>query len=99
MADLHGDLQHAHNVLRMAGIVDAEANWIGGDAVLASTGDIVDRGDDTIELYKMFDRLREQALEHGGEVRNCVSRGARRADTRIGPYRTWSPGLLAARQS
>ncbi|PWN43162.1 Metallo-dependent phosphatase [Ceraceosorus guamensis] len=72
VADLHGDLQHAHNVLRMAGIIDASANWIGGDAVLASTGDIVDRGDDTIELYKMFDRLRQQALEHGGEVRNCL---------------------------
>ena len=75
VADLHGDLQHAHNVLRMAGLIDNHyvPNWIGGHDVLVSTGDIVDRGDDTIELYRMFQRLRQQAADAGGEVRNCVS--------------------------
>jgi hypothetical protein len=82
IADLHGDLEHAHNVLRMAGLIDNHyvPNWIGGHDVLVSTGDIVDRGDDTIELYKMFQRLRKQASEAGGGVHNCVSgccRGAR----------------------
>lgn len=73
VADLHGDLAHAHNVLRMAGLIDAQAHWRGGSAVLASTGDIVDRGDDTIALYRMFDRLRSEAQAVGGEVHNCVS--------------------------
>lgn len=44
VADLHGDLEHAYNVLRMAGIVDGQGRWIAGHDVLASTGDIVDRG-------------------------------------------------------
>lgn len=75
VADLHGDLQHAHNVLRMAGLIDNDyvPNWIGGHDVLVSTGDIVDRGDDTIELYTMFQRLRKQASDAGGGVYNCVS--------------------------
>lgn len=74
VADLHGDLQHAHNVLRMAGLIDEDVvpNWIGGTNVLVSTGDIVDRGDDTIALYEMFQRLRVQAEAKGGQVLNCI---------------------------
>lgn len=74
VADLHGDLEHAHNVLRMAKLIDgaAEPNWIGGHDILVSTGDIVDRGDDTIPLYHMFMRLRRQARAAGGDVRNCL---------------------------
>lgn len=74
VADLHGDLEHAHNVLRMAGLVDQAnvPNWIGGHDILVSTGDIVDRGDDTIALYQMFQRLRVQARQSGGDVLNCI---------------------------
>jgi hypothetical protein len=32
------------------------------------TGDIVDRGRDTIALYRLFDTLRVQAQDSGGEV-------------------------------
>jgi hypothetical protein len=75
VADLHGDLEHAHNVLRMAGLIDDKEvpSWTGGHSVLVSTGDIVDRGDDTIKLYQLFQRLRHQAAETGGAVWNCVS--------------------------
>lgn len=74
VADLHGDLEHAHNVLRMAKLIDGAdpPNWIAGHDILVSTGDIVDRGDDTIALYHMFMRLRRQAQAAGGEVRNCL---------------------------
>lgn len=64
--------QHAHNVLRMASLISSSGHWIGGHDVLVSTGDIVDRGDDTIELYRLFDRLRKEASEVGGEVRNLL---------------------------
>ncbi len=61
VADLHGDLQHAINVLSMAKIVspdpkkagegeEKEWQWVGGHDVLVSTGDIVDRGDDTMRF-------------------------------------------------
>ncbi|UZJ51446.1 hypothetical protein CBS101457_000766 [Exobasidium rhododendri] len=74
VADLHGDLAHTHNVFRMAGLIDNQVvpNWIGGHDVLVSTGDIVDRGDDTIALYELFIRLREQAALAGGAVYNCL---------------------------
>lgn len=42
--------------------------WIGGAATLVQTGDIVDRGTDTIPLYRLLDTLRAQAALAGGEV-------------------------------
>lgn len=79
VADLHGDLQHALNVLSMAGVVSpspspstAEHQWIGGHDILLSTGDIVDRGDDTIALYQLFISLRSQAASAGGAVVNLL---------------------------
>ncbi|KAF9578368.1 hypothetical protein BGW38_005868, partial [Lunasporangiospora selenospora] len=70
VGDLHSDLAQALAVLRMAGIVDNDSNWSGGSATLVQTGDIVDRGPDTIALYNLFDKLRTQAKEAGGEVVN-----------------------------
>ncbi|SNX84911.1 uncharacterized protein MEPE_03620 [Melanopsichium pennsylvanicum] len=81
VADLHGDLQHALNVLSMAGVLISNPpspnsphnyTWTAGHDVLISTGDIVDRGDDTIALYRLFMSLRQQAREAGGEVKNCL---------------------------
>jgi len=68
VGDLHGDLNHAVRVLRMAGLVDLRDQWIGGPTVLVQTGDIVDRGKDTILLYKWMDALRTQAQLSGGAV-------------------------------
>jgi 3',5'-cyclic AMP phosphodiesterase CpdA len=65
---LHGDLPHAQRVLRLAGLVDHRSRWIGKRAVLVQTGDIVDRGRDTIALYAFFDQLRAQAEKAGGVV-------------------------------
>ncbi|SPO45653.1 uncharacterized protein PSANT_03339 [Moesziomyces antarcticus] len=73
VADLHGDLQHALNVLSMASLISGSGDsiaWTGGHDVLVSTGDIVDRGDDTIALYRLFQTLRSQAATAGGKVVN-----------------------------
>ncbi|KAJ3265112.1 hypothetical protein HK104_006349 [Borealophlyctis nickersoniae] len=70
VGDLHGDLPHALKVLRMAGLIDEKGDWAGGRTIFVQTGDIVDRGPDTIELYKMMQRLQEQAPKQGG--RPCV---------------------------
>lgn len=72
VADLHGDLDHARHVLRMTGVIDARGEWVAGDDWLVSTGDIVDRGDDTQALYRLFDNLRAQAPHEGGWVLNCL---------------------------
>lgn len=97
VADLHGDWEHAVNVLSMASILSPHPSpsssgytWIGGHDVLVSTGDIVDRGDDTIALYRLFISLREQANAAGGEVRNCL--GNHEMMNALGDWRYVTPG-------
>lgn len=71
VADLHGDLSQALSVLQMARITDARGQWMGSEHdVLVSTGDLVDRGDDTIGLYRLFDGLRTWAGPD--RVKNCL---------------------------
>lgn len=65
---MHGDLSHALKILKTASLVDQRGYWIGKDATLIQTGDIVDRGPDTIAIYRLFDSLRAQAAAAGGEV-------------------------------
>ncbi|KAH6560086.1 hypothetical protein BASA60_000085 [Batrachochytrium salamandrivorans] len=68
VGDLHGDLSQALKTLKMARIMDENQNWAAGNAVFVQTGDVVDRGPDTIKLYKMLYDLKVQAAEHGGQV-------------------------------
>lgn len=67
VGDLHGDLEHALRVLRMARVVDGYGKWIASNTILVQTGDIVDRGRDTIALYRLF-----QDLSIKGHVVNLV---------------------------
>lgn len=57
IGDLHGDKAQAAKVLMLAGLVDSNLDWIGGNAVLVQTGDIVDRGPNSIELLLIFQKL------------------------------------------
>lgn len=68
IGDLHGDLKQAIKTFRMAGIINSNNDWMAGNTIFVQTGDIVDRGDDTIPLYKLMQKLAQQAAESGGEV-------------------------------
>jgi len=68
VADLHGDLKAATDALLLTKLVDHEFNWIGGNRILVQTGDIVDRGPETREIYDLFVKLRKQAEQAGGRV-------------------------------
>ncbi|KAJ3284737.1 hypothetical protein HDU79_007891 [Rhizoclosmatium sp. JEL0117] len=57
VGDFHGDMPQVKKVLRMAGIVDKDLQWVGGDASFVHTGDVVDRGPDTIQLFQLLQRL------------------------------------------
>merc|ERR1719313_960056 len=46
--------------------------WIGGNATLVQTGDMVDRGAYAKDLYALFMQLREQAAASGGQVINLI---------------------------
>lgn len=43
-------------------------SWVGGEAVLVQTGDLLDRGPDSIGLVAMFRRLQGEARGAGGDV-------------------------------
>ncbi|TNY18572.1 Metallo-dependent phosphatase-like protein [Rhodotorula diobovata] len=68
VGDIHGDLPALTSILRRAGLVDLKGQWTGGDTILVQTGDIVDRGPDTIALYRFFQSLRPQAEKAGGAL-------------------------------
>jgi len=64
--DVHGDLEAARSALRLAGAIDADDSWIGGDLVVVQTGDQLDRGDDERAILALFDRLVREAAAAGG---------------------------------
>ena len=68
VGDLHGDLDNALQVLRLAEVVDSQGHWSGGTATLVQTGDVTDRGPDSRELIQLFQRLEEEAETAGGVV-------------------------------
>ena len=68
IGDLHGDLEASRTALRLAGAIDVNDRWIGGDLVVVQTGDILDRGDGEAEIVDLFQRLRAEAAEAGGAV-------------------------------
>jgi len=68
IGDLHGDLRAARTALRIAGATDENDDWIGGELVVVQLGDILDRGDDAMEILDLLDSLRRQARASGGDV-------------------------------
>ena len=68
IGDLHGDLTQTQKVLQLTGILNENNEWIAKDTILVQTGDIVDRGSESIEIYKLFFKLREEALNHNSLV-------------------------------
>ncbi|KAF8340427.1 Metallo-dependent phosphatase-like protein [Cantharellus anzutake] len=68
VGDLHGDLPNALKVLKMNNVIDDNHQWTGEVDFLVQTGDIIDRGDDTILLYQFMEDLRNQARSFGGDV-------------------------------
>lgn len=49
-------------------MIDDERKWIGGEAVLASVGDIFDRGDDDLLIEELLYILKGEARLAGGDV-------------------------------
>ena len=70
--DIHGDLHHYRQSLRLAGVVDGEGapmEWTAGDSThLVQTGDVVDRGQHSLLIMDMLANLTVRAKRVGGEV-------------------------------
>lgn len=63
MADLHGDLKQSFKALLVAGAVNERGAWAAGKATLVQTGDVVDRGPDSLAVIALLERLRVGSYE------------------------------------
>ncbi|KAF9446825.1 Metallo-dependent phosphatase [Macrolepiota fuliginosa MF-IS2] len=93
VGDLHGDLPNARRVLQFSGVTDDKGDWSGDVDFFVQTGDIIDRGDDTIALFAWMDRLRGQASAVGGIVLSHL--GNHEWMNAIGDWRYVYPSELA----
>lgn len=58
IGDLHGDLSQAQAALALASLTDSSGHWRGGAASLVQTGDLLDRGPDSLALVDLFEKLK-----------------------------------------
>lgn len=72
VGDLHGDFAAWRDIARMAGLIDGNGRWAGGNSVLVQTGDVVDRGADSLKIIDDLMRLQGQAPGQGGQVVTLV---------------------------
>ena len=94
MGDLHADLDNAIEVLRLAGLVDADGAWTGGETILVQTGDTTDRGPDSKALLELMRTLPAQAEAAGGRVIPLI--GNHEMMNLLGDWRYVHPGDVEA---
>jgi len=94
IGDLHGDYDHYIATLRAAGLVDKKDKWSGGETHLVQTGDIPDRGPDTLKIIEHITKLAKQARRKGGMVHNLI--GNHEAMNMYGDLRYVSAGEYEA---
>lgn len=68
VGDLHGDFIAWRAIAHAAGLVDAAGRWTGGRTILVQTGDVVDRGPDSLDIINDLMRLQREANRAGGQV-------------------------------
>ena len=74
LGDVHGAYDRLLNVLKVGGLIRAEASapgghaWAGGRRTLVSVGDLIDKGPKSLEVLDLLMRLQRQAAEAGGAV-------------------------------
>jgi hypothetical protein len=68
VGDLHGDFSAWRDIALAAGLVDGLGRWSGGSTILVQTGDVVDRGPDSLEIVQDLMRLQQEAARDGGQV-------------------------------
>ncbi|MCA9569560.1 MAG: metallophosphoesterase [Myxococcales bacterium] len=93
VGDLHGDREASVATLRLAGLIDEQERWIGGETVFVQTGDVTDRGPDSKGVMDLVRSLVEPARAAGGEV--VLLNGNHEVMNLQGDWRYVSEGDLA----
>ena len=68
IGDVHGDASATRTSLKLAGAIDDEDNWIGGELIVVQTGDQIDRGDEDRAVLDLLEELADRAFEAGGAL-------------------------------
>ena len=68
MSDPHGRLDCVISLLRGNGIIDKEYRWDFGKNHLVVIGDVFDRGKDVPQIFWLFYKLEEEAVQAGGRL-------------------------------
>ena len=68
VGDVHGAYDRLLEILRVAEVVNAEGRWTGGATHLVQTGDVLDRGPDSLKAMEYLRRLTREAERAGGRV-------------------------------
>src|SRR5438045_2562428 len=68
VGDVHGAYDRYLEILRVAGVTDADGHWTGGRTHFVQVGDIVDRGDDSRKALDLVRRLDREAQAAGGRA-------------------------------
>ena len=68
IGDLHGDHGAFRAIVEAAGLVGPDGAWIGDNAILVQTGDVPDRGPDSLLILRDLMRLQGEAAASGGRV-------------------------------
>jgi hypothetical protein len=72
IGDLHGDYGNYLATLKLAGLVDKKGKWIAGETHFVQTGDVPDRGPDTLQIIEHLEKLDKQAGRKGGRVHTLI---------------------------
>ena len=94
VGDLHGDYDAWIAIATDAGLIGPDKKWRGGRATLVQTGDIVDRGPDSLKIIRHLQALDREAKAAGGRV--VVLLGNHEAMMVTGDLRYVHPGEYAA---
>lgn len=94
VGDLHGDYAAWVDIAKAARFVGPNLKWTGGRTVLVQTGDITDRGPDSLKIIRHLQQLHGQARAAGGNV--VVLLGNHEAMQVTGDLRYVHPGEYAA---
>ena len=90
IGDIDGDYGQLVRVLRSAGLIDDQNQWIGGRAHLVQTGDIMGEAGSAREIMDLLMSLERQAAAAGGAV-HCLI-GRQEAMNLTGDLRQVAPG-------
>lgn len=94
IGDLHGDYQQFRKVMLMTKLIDENGSWIGGRTHLVQTGDLVDRGPDSLKIIRELQVLEKAARKSKGYVHVLI--GNHEAMNIYGDLRYVHPGEYRA---